>query len=267
MAVPLRELVAYAHRGEITGALYTELFSNPVSVMKESLSAFIASLSPEDREKFRSSAQAVRPNLWIGGQVSAWSPTELKRLGISYVVAANGSPPRWFAFNNDDFPEVLVLDLDDDADAESAAAISNLIPRAIAWISRALKDSEGNENNEKVLIFCTAGRSRSASILCAYLMWAEGLGFRDALLEVRKARPWVQPNEAFVRVLLRFESTLLKDGTVCFSFFQTFTSLRTQKKKENLSLVPYSIECSCRKRPEQKQILKLLAHRTPHKQV
>ena len=41
----------------------------------------------------------------------------------------------------------------------------------------------------KTLVHCIQGVSRSCGLACAYLMWSRGLGFREALAEVKVHRP------------------------------------------------------------------------------
>eukprot|EP01062_Namystynia_karyoxenos_P046234 TRINITY_DN34560_c0_g1_i1.p1 TRINITY_DN34560_c0_g1~~TRINITY_DN34560_c0_g1_i1.p1 ORF type:complete len:205 (+),score=36.35 TRINITY_DN34560_c0_g1_i1:75-617(+) len=59
-----------------------------------------------------------------------------------------------------------------------------------------------------VLVHCQAGRSRSATVLAAYLIRAHGLTAEEAVAEVRRARPIAQPNPGFVRQLREYEAAL-----------------------------------------------------------
>eukprot|EP01119_Soliformovum_irregulare_P019190 TRINITY_DN6024_c0_g2_i2.p1 TRINITY_DN6024_c0_g2~~TRINITY_DN6024_c0_g2_i2.p1 ORF type:complete len:213 (-),score=28.55 TRINITY_DN6024_c0_g2_i2:29-667(-) len=51
------------------------------------------------------------------------------------------------------------------------------------------------------LDFSAAGISRSSSLVCAYLMWIEGLTAEQAMAALKKARPITQPNAGFQRQL------------------------------------------------------------------
>lgn len=51
------------------------------------------------------------------------------------------------------------------------------------------------------LVHCTAGMSRSVTIVTAYLMATEGLAFIDAYTRVREARPIAAINLGFQRLL------------------------------------------------------------------
>jgi len=61
-------------------------------------------------------------------------------------------------------------------------------------------------SNNKVLVHCRAGVSRSASVVIAFLMKHENISFDDALETVRNARPRVHPNRGFRSQLELLES-------------------------------------------------------------
>ena len=63
------------------------------------------------------------------------------------------------------------------------------------------------------MVHCVAGRSRSASLCIAYLLWKDGCpGPKHKLYEildhVQKKRSIVQPNMAFMGQLVSWEQTL-----------------------------------------------------------
>ncbi len=64
------------------------------------------------------------------------------------------------------------------------------------------------EGNEKILVHCMAGASRSATIVIAYLMWSQKWKYADALSYVQKKRPLVCPNDGFKQQLQIFEKLL-----------------------------------------------------------
>ena len=67
------------------------------------------------------------------------------------------------------------------------------------------------KGEEKVLVHCMAGASRSATIVIAYLMWIKKMAFNDALNLVQGKRRIVFPNYGFRQQLKMFEK-LLKDN-------------------------------------------------------
>ena len=67
------------------------------------------------------------------------------------------------------------------------------------------------DGNEKVLVHCMAGVSRSATIVIVYIMWKKKMKFDDALNFVKNKRPIVDPNDGFVEQLKLFEKELEKN--------------------------------------------------------
>jgi protein-tyrosine phosphatase len=68
------------------------------------------------------------------------------------------------------------------------------------------------DNNGKVLIHCMAGRSRSATILIAYLIDILGMDVDNILLAVQNKRKIVQPNSAFMKQLRKYHSEKFYSG-------------------------------------------------------
>ncbi|XP_070685637.1 dual specificity protein phosphatase 14 isoform X2 [Pempheris klunzingeri] len=64
------------------------------------------------------------------------------------------------------------------------------------------------------LVHCTAGRSRSPTLVMAYLMRSEGLSLRRAHELVLEQRPFVRPNAGFWRQLMDYERTLFSQTSV-----------------------------------------------------
>jgi protein-tyrosine phosphatase len=78
------------------------------------------------------------------------------------------------------------------------------IHESISFIDSALKDKEN-----KVLVHCNAGVSRSASIVIAFLMFKRIYNnYEDAFKHVQSRRSVVYPNSNFVKQLNEFESML-----------------------------------------------------------
>ena len=64
--------------------------------------------------------------------------------------------------------------------------------------------------DEKTLVVCTAGRSRSATICIACLMKKEGMSFEQAYQKVKDARRFIIPNSGFIQFLKDYEVKLNK---------------------------------------------------------
>ena len=74
-----------------------------------------------------------------------------------------------------------------------------LVREAVELIEESLK------KNEAVLVHCAAGVNRSATVVIAYLMRSRKLTVAEALRELKKVRPRVNPNSSFLQQLEGFE--------------------------------------------------------------
>ena len=89
------------------------------------------------------------------------------------------------------------------------------------------------KGEEKVLVHCMAGASRSATIVIAYLMWTNKMKFDDALNFVKSKRPIVYPNDGFQKQLKIFEK-LLEDNNYDIDKIN-FTEIKWEPS-ENLNI-------------------------------
>lgn len=61
----------------------------------------------------------------------------------------------------------------------------------------------------KVMIYCRAGMSRSASLCIAYFMRHKGMNLEEAFEYVKNCRPIIHPNVGFMRQLREYEAKVL----------------------------------------------------------
>ncbi|USW51582.1 Putative tyrosine-specific protein phosphatase [Septoria linicola] len=59
-----------------------------------------------------------------------------------------------------------------------------------------------------VFVHCAMGVSRSATVVCAYLMWKHGLNRDEAVKQVREGRERIYPNHGFMEQLSLYEKVL-----------------------------------------------------------
>eukprot|EP00418_Pyrodinium_bahamense_P072831 CAMPEP_0179099730 /NCGR_PEP_ID=MMETSP0796-20121207/46023_1 /TAXON_ID=73915 /ORGANISM="Pyrodinium bahamense, Strain pbaha01" /LENGTH=306 /DNA_ID=CAMNT_0020797535 /DNA_START=80 /DNA_END=997 /DNA_ORIENTATION=+ len=114
--------------------------------------------------------------------------------GVTHVVNASGAEYARCAGI-----EYLDLPLEDAEDADISqhcGACSDFIEAALG-------------SHGLVLVHCKAGRSRSASLVAAWLM-QRGRTLEEALEAVRRARPIAQPNPGFLQQLEALEARLRK---------------------------------------------------------
>lgn len=64
-------------------------------------------------------------------------------------------------------------------------------------------------NNKKIYIHCQMGISRSPTIVIAYLMKKNQWNRNKALEFVKDKRPWIAPNNSFMKYLAAFEEEML----------------------------------------------------------
>ena len=64
------------------------------------------------------------------------------------------------------------------------------------------------------------GKSRSATVVCAYLMQRYGLSPAEALAQIRETRPFCEPNEGFMKQLELYHKTSTPDNIEESSLYQ-----------------------------------------------
>ena len=135
-------------------------------------------------------------NLWLGNYSSSIDIPNLKNKGIKKILSVmehfEGRPE----YDIKDFKHKC-LDIED-------MSRQNIIQ----YFGECLNFIKGEE---KILIHCKAGASRSATIVIAYLMWIKKWKFEQALKYVQEKRPIVGPNEGFLKQLEMFEKLLIEN--------------------------------------------------------
>ena len=138
----------------------------------------------------------IIPGLYLGNLTAANNITKLKELCISKVLSIIDEPrkPKYKESDNIIHKVILVNDL--------------LSQNIIKHFGECLKFIKGDE---KILVHCAAGASRSATIVIAYLMWDKKMSYKDAYAFAKGKRSIVWPNSGFAEQLQLFEK-LLKEN-------------------------------------------------------
>merc|ERR1712130_617540 len=86
---------------------------------------------------------------------------------------------------------------------KTSVSILPYFVKAIRFIE-AVRDENSGKNENRIMIHCHAGISRSATITIAYLMYSWKLTMFDAITHVQSKRYIIQPNQGFKNQLLDF---------------------------------------------------------------
>lgn len=128
--------------------------------------------------------QEVIPGLYIGSQLALSNPYPLIAKKITHLLGINNYKEKHIGF------VMKIMSIDDHEDTE----ILSHFDECINFIKSA----------KRILVFCAAGRSRSATIVAAYLIKEKQMSLAEALMTINKARP-VRPNDGFVKQLEDWE--------------------------------------------------------------
>ena len=134
-------------------------------------------------------ASFILPSLYLGPLSAASNRAFLDAHGITHVLSIGVTPRR--KAEGVTYHRLPLAD-------SPTARLSKVADAACAIIDSA---TGGGAGPGKVLVHCAAGRSRSPSLVVAYLMTARGMSLRAARGRVVRARPRVSPNPGFVAQL------------------------------------------------------------------
>ena len=139
----------------------------------------------------------ILDNIYLGAIDSVYDTEELKKIGITHIlsVIAGFSPPY-----PDDFKYLVLNALDtENTYLQEYFEVSN------EYIENAI------ENDGKVLIHCMAGRSRSVTILAAYIIKKFGINVEETIKSIKKQRDIVEPNPNFLVQLKEYYKKLYNE--------------------------------------------------------
>lgn len=114
--------------------------------------------------------------MYIGPLMATRRVTELSTAGITHFLACNGSPPLLAGLVEGFTVEVIEVD-DEPGEADTLVAAFG---RAHRFIDAARR------NGHALLVYCTAGVSRSATVVLSYMMRRLRLPYYQALRLLRE---------------------------------------------------------------------------------
>ncbi|KAM5141565.1 dual specificity phosphatase 29 isoform 1-T2 [Mantella aurantiaca] len=143
----------------------------------------------------------VFPNLHIGDEKTALDRYGLEKSGFTHIV--NAAHGRWNVDTGAEYYSDMPIEYYGvEADDLPTFNLSQFFDPAAEFIHKALSDP-----NSKVLVHCAMGRSRSASLVLAYLMIYEKMTIVDAIAQVLKHR-CILPNRGFLKQLRELDIQL-----------------------------------------------------------
>ncbi|KAF7799690.1 hypothetical protein EIP86_010932 [Pleurotus ostreatoroseus] len=155
-----------------------------------------------------SKASRILPRLYLSSYRVAASEEELDELGITHVVSVLEYPPD---YSSEDKYKTLRIRIEDTLQAN----ILEHLETTTAFIRDALAENATNKVLVRTLtpsipvcvlimrrqVHCMMGVSRSATVVCAYLVATTPMIASEALAFVRERRSIVRPNSAFQQQL------------------------------------------------------------------
>ena len=144
-------------------------------------------------------ANEIIPGLYLGDIYDAHNLKGLQERNISKIltIAASIKPayPEKFTYLNLEARDTLQEDV-----------LPSYFKQSNEFISTAI------ENNENILVHCMQGRSRSATLVIAYLIKHHKYEARDAQKLLKEKRSVVGPNDHFMQQLIQYQENMSQDS-------------------------------------------------------
>lgn len=172
-------------------------------------------------EKHATNAHQIVNHLFLGNLEAATDPFWLGEHQIKQVLSIL-STQTCPSYESSKFDKVNIQHKYVEADDASTQMIAKHFPEAVEFIRESIS------KEENILVHCRQGVSRSATIVCAYLMslhtdWSP----EETVSFVRKSRAVADPNEGFIFQLLVWK-------TNGFSYNDAYENLFNEMKKSFL---------------------------------
>ncbi|XP_072229155.1 dual specificity phosphatase 29-like [Leuresthes tenuis] len=146
----------------------------------------------------------VWPNVYIGDEQTAKDKFNLKKLGITHIL--NAAEGTW---NSVDTGAGYYSDMDIVYYGVVAEDIPTFdLSQYFFSAAQFIQETLSNPQN-KLLVHCVMGRSRSATLFLAYLMIYENMTVVDAIEHVKKRRRII-PNFGFLKQLRELDQQLVE---------------------------------------------------------
>ncbi|KAH3978295.1 hypothetical protein HBH98_081420 [Parastagonospora nodorum] len=144
--------------------------------------------------------------LFIGGLYALYQTDLIRAAGITHVLSVIDYDPAL----KERFPDLQLEHLHIRADDHPNENLLQHFEECVKYMDRALKDvdqkrqgtTDGRKQEEEgtgggVFVHCAMGKSRSATLVVAYLMWKYNIDASTALAQLVEGRPVCCPNPGF----------------------------------------------------------------------
>ncbi|XP_040930011.1 uncharacterized protein LOC114841872 [Betta splendens] len=147
----------------------------------------------------------VWPNLYIGNEAAARDKATLHSLGVTHIVNAAHGPTNLYVNTGPRFYRDMTVDY---YGVEADDAIDFILSPFFYPTARYIKAALAMGG--RVFVHCLMGVSRSAALVLAFLMIAEGLRLQEAVAAVRQHRD-ICPNPGFLQQLRSLDMSLERE--------------------------------------------------------
>lgn len=153
---------------------------------------FIVAISKRDFNKIRdiNKLDHVIDNIYIGNWYDSINEKKLLDSNIKAIITLNGS---YENIHTDDdvkmFKRLGIINKRININDNAKSDIKQYFKECIEFIEK--------HKNKNILVHCTAGISRSASIVLAYLIICKNMSYNDSYLYLKNIRNIINPNKAF----------------------------------------------------------------------
>ncbi|KAH6639128.1 protein-tyrosine phosphatase-like protein [Boeremia exigua] len=149
--------------------------------------------------------------LYIGGLYALYQTDLIRAAGITHVLSVIDYDP----LLQDKFSHLKHLHIR--ADDHPNEDLLQHLPEAVRYIDQGLGEfrnakaventgaQDANDDAGGVFVHCAMGKSRSATLVVAYLMWRYRIDAETALRQLCEGRPVCDPNPGFKEQLLVWE--------------------------------------------------------------
>ncbi|KAL2347096.1 hypothetical protein Fmac_001096 [Flemingia macrophylla] len=141
---------------------------------------------------------AVTNSLFIGGALAARSTYTLQHLGITHILCLCTNE---IGQSDSQFPDLFTYKNFSVCDNEDSN-ISSIFEEACDFIDYV------EQTGQSVLVHCFEGKSRSATLVLAYLMLRKKFTLLDAWNALKRVHRRSQPNDGFAKILLELDRKL-----------------------------------------------------------